>query len=48
MAHALICSGAYGLEEMVSTAGPGLAVLALLALLALLFLYASPLALTCA
>jgi hypothetical protein len=32
-------------EEMVSTAGPGLAVLALLALL---FLYASPLALTCA
>lgn len=45
MTYAVICSGAYGLEEIVSTGGPGLAVLVLFALP---FLYAAPVALTCA
>lgn len=44
LTYAVICSGAYGLEEMVSTSGPGLAILILLALPVI---YAAPIALTC-
>jgi amino acid transporter len=44
MTYAVICSGAYGLEEMVSASGPGLA---LLVLLLLPLIYAAPMALTC-
>jgi hypothetical protein len=32
MTYAVICSGAYGLEEMVSASGPGLSMLVLLVL----------------
>lgn len=45
MTYAVICSGAYGLEEMVSASGPGLAILILLVLPVV---YAAPMALTCA
>jgi amino acid transporter len=44
MTYAVICSGAYGLEEMVSESGPGLA---LTTLIILPFLWALPLALAC-
>jgi amino acid transporter len=42
--YALICGGAYGLEPIVSSAGPGLA---LLVLALFPFVYAAPIALTC-
>jgi amino acid transporter len=45
MTYAVICSGAYGLEEMVSASGPGLS---MLVLLVLPLLYAAPISLTCA
>jgi amino acid transporter len=45
MTYAVVCSGAYGLEEMVSAAGPGLA---LLTLTVLPLVYSAPTALTCA
>ncbi len=45
MTYAVICSGAYGLEEMVSASGPGLA---LVALLVLPVVYAAPISLACA
>lgn len=45
MTYVVVCSGAYGLEEIVSASGPGLAVLVLLVLPAV---YAAPMALTCA
>jgi amino acid transporter len=45
MTYSVICSGAYGLEEMVSASGPGMAVLVLCVLP---FLWAVPLALACA
>jgi amino acid transporter len=45
MTYAVICSGAYGLEEMVSEAGPGMAILTLCVLP---FVWAVPLALACA
>jgi amino acid transporter len=45
LTYGVICSGAYGLEEMVSATGPGLA---LLTLLVLPFIWATPIALTCA
>jgi amino acid transporter len=45
MTYAVICSGAYGLEEMVSASGPGMAILTL-ALLPLI--WAAPLSLACA
>src|SRR5579862_4427576 len=44
MTYAVICSGAYGLEQMVSASGPGLA---LALLIVLPFLYAAPMALAC-
>ena len=44
MTYAVICSGAYGLEEMVSESGPGLA---LTTLIILPFLWALPLSLAC-
>jgi amino acid transporter len=45
MTYAVICSGAYGLEEMVSASGPGLT---LLVLIVLPLVYAAPISLTCA
>jgi amino acid transporter len=45
MTYAVICSGAYGLEEMVSASGPGLT---LVALLVLPLVYAAPVSLACA
>ena len=45
MTYAVICSGAYGLEEMVSASGPGLS---MVVLLVLPLLYAAPISLTCA
>jgi len=45
MTYAVICSGAYGLEEIVSASGPGLA---LLALVVLPLVYAAPATLACA
>jgi amino acid transporter len=45
MTYAVICSGAYGLEEMVSSSGPGMAILTL-AVLPLV--WAAPLSLACA
>jgi amino acid transporter len=44
MIYSVICSGAYGLEGIVSASGPGLA---LLILLVLPVIYATPMALTC-
>jgi amino acid transporter len=44
LTYALICGGAYGLEEMISTSGPGLAI-TVLAIFPLL--YAAPMALVC-
>ena len=45
MTYAVICSGAYGLEEMVSASGPGLT---MLVLVILPLAYAAPISLTCA
>jgi amino acid transporter len=45
MTYAVICSGAYGLEEMVSGSGPGMT---LLTLIVLPFIWAIPVALACA
>jgi len=45
MTYSVICSGAYGLEEMISGSGPGMA---LLTLLILPFIWAVPVALACA
>ena len=45
LTYAVICSGAYGLEEMVSASGPGLS---MLVLLILPVVYAAPISLTCA
>jgi amino acid transporter len=45
MTYSVICSGAYGLEEMVSGSGPGMA---LLTLVVLPFIWAVPVALACA
>ena len=45
LTYAVICSGAYGLEQMVSASGPGLS---LLVLLVLPLIYAAPISLTCA
>jgi amino acid transporter len=45
MTYAVICSGAYGLEQMVSSSGPGMAILSL-AILPLV--WAAPIALACA
>jgi amino acid transporter len=45
MTYTVICSGAYGLESLVSTSGPGLAIAILVALP---LVYAVPIALTCA
>lgn len=45
MTYAVICSGAYGLEEMVSASGPGLT---MVVLLVLPLIYAAPISLTCA
>lgn len=45
MTYAVICSGAYGLEEMVSASGPGLS---LLLLMLLPLVYAAPISLACA
>lgn len=45
MTYAVICSGAYGLEEIVSATGPGLS---MVVLLVLPLLYAAPISLTCA
>jgi amino acid transporter len=45
MTYAVICSGAYGLEEMVSASGPGLT---MLVLLVLPVVYAAPISLACA
>lgn len=45
LTYAVICSGAYGLEEMVSASGPGLS---MLVLLVLPLVYAAPISLTCA
>jgi amino acid transporter len=44
MTYAVICSGAYGLEEMVSASGPGLA---LTTLFVLPLLYAAPISMAC-
>jgi amino acid transporter len=44
MTYAVICSGAYGLEEMVSSSGPGMAILTLAVLP---FIWAAPLSLAC-
>src|SRR2546428_8897496 len=45
MTYSVICSGAYGLEEMVSGSGPGMT---LLTLMILPFIWAVPVALACA
>jgi amino acid transporter len=45
MTYAVVCSGAYGLEEMVSASGPGLAILVLLLLPGI---WGAPVALACA
>jgi amino acid transporter len=45
LTYAVICSGAYGLEEMVSAMGPGLT---MLTLFVLPVIYAAPISLTCA
>jgi amino acid transporter len=45
MTYAVICSGAYGLEEMVGASGPGLS---MLLLVVLPLAYAAPISLTCA
>jgi len=45
LTYAVICSGAYGLEEMVGSAGPGMA---LVTLIVLPFVWAAPIALACA
>jgi len=45
LTYSVVCSGAYGLEEMVSAAGPGLA---LTLLLILPFLWGIPISLACA
>ena len=45
MTYSVICSGAYGLEEMISGSGPGIA---LLTLVVLPFIWAVPVALACA
>jgi amino acid transporter len=45
LTYSVICSGAYGLEQMVSASGPGLAILVMVALPVL---WAMPLALVCA
>ena len=45
MTYAVICSGPYGLEEMVSASGPGLT---MLVLLVLPVVYAAPISLACA
>ncbi len=45
MTYSVICSGAYGLEEMISGSGPGMA---LLTLVVLPFIWAVPVALACA
>ena len=45
MTYAVICSGAYGLEEIVSASGPGLS---MVVLLVLPLVYAAPISLTCA
>src|SRR2546426_11718635 len=45
MTYSVICSGAYGLEEMISGSGPGMA---LLTFMILPFIWAVPVALACA
>lgn len=45
MTYSVICSGAFGLEEMVSGSGPGLAILTLVVLPVI---WAAPISLTCA
>ncbi|HWX24582.1 MAG TPA: amino acid permease, partial [Vicinamibacteria bacterium] len=45
LTYAVICSGAYGLEEMVSASGPGIA---LLSLSVLPVIWAAPVSLACA
>jgi amino acid transporter len=45
LTYSVVCSGAYGLEEMVSASGPGLAIAMMIALP---LLWVVPLALTCA
>ena len=45
LTYAVVCSGAYGLEEMVSTSGPGMAILTLIVLP---IIWAAPVALACA
>lgn len=45
MTYAVVCSGAYGLEQMVSISGPGMAILTLLVLP---LLWGAPVALACA
>src|SRR5947208_16893492 len=45
MTYSVICSGAYGLEEMISGSGPGMA---LLTLVVLPFIWAVPVAPACA
>jgi amino acid transporter len=45
MTYSVICSGAFGLEEMVSASGPGLAILTLMVLPVI---WAAPISLTCA
>src|SRR3989442_15003596 len=45
MTYSVICSGAYGLEEMISGSGPGMA---LLTLVVLPFIWALPVSLACA
>ncbi len=45
LSYSVICSGAYGREGMVSASGPGLT---LLTLVVLPFVWATPIALTCA
>ncbi len=45
MMYSVICSGAYGLEQMVSASGPGMAILTLSVLP---FIWAVPIALACA
>ena len=45
MTYSVICSGAYGLEEMISGSGPGMA---LFTLIILPFIWAVPVALACA
>lgn len=45
MTYVVVCSGAYGLEEIVSESGPGLAIVVLLVIP---IVYAAPMALACA